>query len=137
MRFFTFLFAAAFLGFVWLFNAIDNNLNYETVPAKIVSMSDECHLERTSRGIVAKTRESSDWMSCQQAFSIQKNDASAHDADIIRRTDAQLSYISPADNKRYKERLRFMGASNEAGVAGVGGTIEINAHTSIPTDIQE
>ncbi len=130
-------FAAAFLGFIWIFGAIDTTMNYETVSATVTSVKDECHLERTSRGVVGKTRESSEWMDCKRAFAILDRDASAHGAEIIRRTYVKFNYISPADRQNHSGSLSYMGVSNPGTKVSIGGTITVSAHTSEPGSVQK
>lgn len=126
----------AVVGTGWYYT--DRNLNYVEIPARIDAVKTTCKLEMTKYYVVARRTLSTDYLDCDEAARMQAEDSRMVGAEVLRRTEVDVRYVSPADRQVHTASYRF-GGGNAAKLARlqVGGVVPIMANTSKPTMIEE
>jgi hypothetical protein len=122
-------------GLIALVHMVDRSMNYQTVQARMDAMTSTCFLEK--RGF--KSKEWTDSRPCDEIEARKASDAQYASFHIKRETEAEVTYVSPADGKEHQGKLRQTTTDSEAPFKGAseGGLFPILAHTSDANAIQK
>lgn len=115
----------------------DRALNYVEVEARIDAVDSTCHLERTKRGVVTKTREWTRDGDCDTVAAIKAETPDYADMAIERKTVVKVRYTSPADGQIHSSSYRVTTSGNPDPKLVEGGVVHVMASKTRPESIQK
>ena len=89
------------------YDQYDKTTNYTRVDARISGVSDQCYLERVERGILTKTRWTSDMVRCEAAEALRKDNPKWQGYDVRHKIEVRVAYVSPVDGATHQSVLRM------------------------------
>ncbi|WP_375398391.1 hypothetical protein [uncultured Sphingomonas sp.] len=111
----------------------DRALNYVEVQARIDDIRSQCSLERTRYYGVAKRREWTDDMNCDEAEALLRDRSAYAGMTLKRKIEVFVRYTSPPDSQIHTSSYKTTGSP---GTLEKGGVVDIMANKTRPNVIE-
>ena len=101
------VFAAIALGAAGLaaYDKYDKSTNYQPVDARISTVSEQCYMEKSERGVLTRTTSTSDLLRCELAEVLTREHPKWQGYAIKHKIEIRYSYVSPVDGATHASSL--------------------------------
>ncbi|KIU43124.1 MULTISPECIES: hypothetical protein [Bradyrhizobium] len=89
------------------YDQYDKSTNYTRVDARVSGVNDQCYLEKIERGILTKTRWTSDMVGCEAAELMRKDNPKWQGYNVGHKIELRVVYVSPVDGISHQSVLRM------------------------------
>lgn len=89
------------------YDQYDKSTNYKRVDARVSGVNDQCYLEKVERGILTKTKWTSDMVRCDVAEVLRKENPKWQGYDVRHKIEVRVVYVSPVDGGTHQSVLRM------------------------------
>ncbi|MES5484793.1 hypothetical protein QMZ05_18715 [Bradyrhizobium sp. INPA03-11B] len=89
------------------YDQYDKTTNYARVDARISGVNDQCYLEKVERGILTKTKWTSDMVRCDVAELLRKENPKWQGYNVRHKIEVRVVYVSPVDGVTHQSVLRM------------------------------
>ncbi|WP_298269663.1 hypothetical protein [uncultured Bradyrhizobium sp.] len=89
------------------YDQYDKSTNYTRVDARVSGVNDQCYLEKIERGILTKTKWTSDMVGCEAAELMRKDNPKWQGYNVRHKIELRVVYVSPVDGISHQSVLRM------------------------------
>ncbi|AUC97502.1 hypothetical protein CWS35_27055 [Bradyrhizobium sp. SK17] len=89
------------------YDQYDKSTNYTRVDARVSGVNDQCYLETIERGILTKTKWTSDMVGCEAAELMRKDNPKWQGYNVRHKIELRVVYVSPVDGISHQSVLRM------------------------------
>jgi hypothetical protein len=124
-------------GVAIVVDQVDKKMNYYQMEVAVADVERTCHLEKSTRGLVTKTREWTNDADCDEVYAAQASDPAYKGFKVEGTATVTVAYTSPADQS-YTTGKIYLNQSDEAFRSiKVNDRIVVLAHEDDPKKIRK
>jgi hypothetical protein len=124
-------------GVAVVVDQFDKKMNYYQMEVAVAEIERTCHLEKSTRGLVSKTREWTNDADCDLVYEAQANDPEYKDFDVEGSATVTVSYTSPVDQSYTTGKIYLNQSDENFRTLKVNDRIVVLAHEDDPKKIRK
>lgn len=124
-------------GVAVIVDQFDKKMNYYQMEVAVAEVDRTCHLEKSTRGLVSKTREWTEDADCDEVYAAQKSDPEFAGFDVEGTATVTVAYTSPVDQSYTTAKIYLNQSDDAFRTIKVNDRIVVLAHEDDPKKIRK